>query len=530
MVDIPKILILDFGSQYTHIICRRFRQLGIFSEVFDGSEDHNLSIFNSVSGVVLSGGPSGVYEEGAPHVSSAMWQHILENKIPMLGICYGFQEIVSRMGGEVAKGTVREYGLCVVNLEACAKDDPIMEGFGFEKTNVWMSHGDHVSRLPDSFELLASSENHVAAARNLERKIWAFQFHPEVSHTEEGMKILTNFVTNICKLDRKIWTMEHFAVAEIKKIHEILGPDTHVIGAISGGVDSTVGAALLKKAIGPRFHPIFVDTGYLRKDERIEVVERLNHEIPNMNLQVVDASENFFNEVSDITDPELKRKTIGRLFIETFEKEGKKIFGNTIPLEKVFLLQGTLYPDVIESVSYKGPSVKIKTHHNVGGLPKTMKLKVIEPLRELFKDEVRELGRVLGLSDFSVGRHPFPGPGLAIRILGKPTRENVRILQAADAILINELRTTEYYDKISQAFVAIFPDAKTVGVMGDNRTYEMMAVIRCVTTDDFMTADYSELPNWLVKRISSKITNEVSGINRVCYDVSSKPPATIEFE
>ena len=465
-----------------------------------------------------------MYEEGAPHVAQGVWDIIKERKIPVLGICYGMQELAHVFGGKVAPGQKREYGKASVSrVEGC--NSPLFEGLP-EEFIMWMSHGDKLHKVPDGFKACAGTSNaDFVAIENLSAQMWGLQFHPEVTHSPRGKDILKNFVVGIANA-KQDWVMTDYANEFIEEVRAKVGPDGHVIGAVSGGVDSTVAAVLMTKAIGDRFHAVLVDNGCLRKDEAVNVLKRMRDDC-KVNLRCVDAKERFLGLLKGVTDPEKKRKIIGGTFIDIFQEEAEKIQAESGRCD--FLLQGTLYPDVIESISYKGPSATIKTHHNVGGLPATMKLKLIEPLRELFKDEVRELGIALGIDEVSVWRHPFPGPGLAIRILGEVTPERVAILQEADAIVIEELYKSGHYRMIGQAFVVLLP-VKSVGVMGDGRTYEQVACVRCVETTDYMTADFYHLPYEVMSTMSSRVINEVRGINRLCYDISSKPPATIEWE
>ncbi|KAL7426628.1 hypothetical protein ACHAXH_000602 [Discostella pseudostelligera] len=531
-----QIAILDFGSQYSHLIARRLRELHVFcelysclvtkDELFGGTteDDHPKQII----GIILSGGPNSVYDPMAPHVSEGVWKEIIEErKIPLLGICYGMQELAHGFGGKVAPCEKREYGKATVVTTADGDVlSPLLAGLPNE-FDVWMSHGDKLHEVPTGFRAVAGTSNaSYVAIENLTTQMWGIQFHPEVTHSPYGKDLLRNFAVNIVGA-KQDWIMSDYAQEFMQDVRMKVGEHGHVIGAVSGGVDSTVAAVLMTRAIGHRFHAILVDNGCLRKDEATQVLKRMRDDC-GVNLRCVYAQDRFLSQLKGVTDPEVKRKIIGGTFIDIFQEEAKKIEEeNGIHCD--FLLQGTLYPDVIESVSYKGPSATIKTHHNVGGLPASMKLKLIEPLRELFKDEVRELGIALGIDEVSVWRHPFPGPGLAIRILGEVTPDRVAILQEADAIVIEELVNSGHYRKIGQAFVVLLP-VKSVGVMGDGRTYENVACVRCVETTDYMTADFYHLPHDILGRMSSRVINEVVGINRLCYDISSKPPATIEWE
>jgi GMP synthase (glutamine-hydrolysing) len=509
-----RILILDFGSQFTQLIARRIREHAVYCEVHPGTMSAAAVAAWKPAGIVLSGGPSSVYEPGAPKADLA----ILDQGVPVLAICYGLQLLAHGLGGVVEPGEEREYGRAQLKL---AREDRLFAGHagGSERT-VWMSHGDKVLRLPN-FQVLATSDNSpFAAVKHESRPIYGLQFHPEVVHTEGGAELLGNFVHGICGLERS-WTMEAFIDQAVAAIRAQVGEGRAVCG-LSGGVDSSVAAALVHRAIGDRLTCIFVDHGLMRAGERAEV-ERMFGAHLGMKLVSVDAGARFLGALKGVDDPEKKRRIIGHLFIEVFEEEAAKL-GSVD-----FLVQGTLYPDVIESVSVRGPSATIKTHHNVGGLPERMRLKLVEPLRELFKDEVREVGRRLGLPETMVGRHPFPGPGLAVRVLGPVTREAVAVLQRADAILIEELRSSGLYDSVWQAFAVLLP-VRTVGVQGDARTYDNVLALRCVSSEDAMTADWSRLPHEFLARVSSRITNEVKGVSRVVYDVSSKPPATIEWE
>ena len=508
------ILILDFGSQYTQLITRKVREIGVYSEIkpyFTSLEE--IRKINP-RGLILSGGPNSVYAGEAPNPGPG----IFDLQIPVLGICYGLQLIVQHFDGSVRPAEQREYGRAVLNI---LDDRDIFAGVS-AGSQVWMSHGDSVTSLPDGFSTFARTANapHVAIAHS-EQHLYGLQCHPEVAHTEQGSAILRNFALNICACTGD-WTPENFIEKSVVEIREKAG-ENHVLCALSGGVDSVVAAALVYKAIGEKLHCVFVDTGLLRQNEAVEVAERFGNFF-GAGFTASKSADRFLGTLSGVSDPEQKRKIIGEEFIRIFEEESRKL------PHVQFLVQGTLYPDVIESVSPTGgPSVTIKSHHNVGGLPEKMHLDLIEPLRELFKDEVRQVGRALGLPEDIIGRHPFPGPGLAVRILGDITADRVAILQKADAIYIEELRRAGWYDKIWQAFAVLLP-VHTVGVMGDQRTYENAVAIRAVTSTDGMTADWGQLPYELLGQISNRIINEVKGINRVVYDISSKPPATIEWE
>jgi len=521
----PQVAILDFGSQYSHLIARRVREMNVYCELYSCLVSAEELGKHQLTAVILSGGPNSVYEEGSPHVSKDIWAMLKEREVPILGICYGMQELAYVFGGEVSPGTKREYGKAQVKrIKGC--DSQLFEGLP-EEAQMWMSHADKLSKVPTGFTKIAGTDNaDFVAIENTQTKMYGLQFHPEVTHSPLGPTILKNFVVTIAKAQQD-WVMTDYANEFIQDVRQTVGPDGHVIGAVSGGVDSTVAAVLMNKAIGHRFHAVMVDNGCLRKDEAVHVLKRLRDKC-GVDLKCVDASDRFLTLLKGVTDPEQKRKIIGGTFIDIFQEESERIneaHGGACD----FLLQGTLYPDVIESISYKGPSATIKTHHNVGGLPASMKLKLIEPLRELFKDEVRELGIALGIEADSVWRHPFPGPGLAIRVLGEVTPERVAMLQEADAIMIEELHKSGHYRPIGQAFVVLLP-VKSVGVMGDGRTYENVACVRCVETTDYMTADFYHLPYDVMSNMSGRIINEVRGINRLCYDISSKPPATIEWE
>jgi GMP synthase (glutamine-hydrolysing) len=508
-----KILVLDFGSQYTQLIARRVRESKVYSEIFPYNASIEKIIDFRPKGIILSGGPSSIYDKDAPIPDLK----IFELGIPVLGICYGMQLMAHRLGGKVAKALKREYGKADLLID---KEADIFSGIPKE-TIVWMSHGDRIQRYPSHFVSIAHTGNSpIAAMANREKRFYALQFHPEVVHTPQGKKILGNFVFKICGC-KPLWTIKSFIETTTREIRERVG-DRKVVCGISGGVDSTVAAVLVHRAIGKQLTCIFVDNGVLRAGEAKKVKETLRRHF-RMKIDFVDASERFLKKLKSVTDPEKKRKIIGNEFIRVFEEEAKKIKGVE------FLAQGTLYPDVIESVSFKGPSATIKSHHNVGGLLKRMKLKLIEPLRELFKDEVRVLGKDLDIPEEIINRHPFPGPGLAIRIIGEVTKERCDILKKADMVVLKEIKNAGLYTKLWQAFAVLLP-VKSVGVMGDERTYENVIAVRAVHSLDGMTADWARIPYDVMSNISNRIINEVRGVNRVVYDISSKPPSTIEWE
>jgi len=510
-----KIIILDFGSQYTQLIARRVREAKVYSEI----QPFNITLQKlqslKPSGIILSGGPSSVYDQDAPLIAAESF----DLGVPVLGICYGMQLTSHLLGGKVSPCNMREYGKAELTIDS---NDDLFKGFAPGSTlQVWMSHGDRLEIVPPGFKSIGHSGNSpLAAMRNKTRRIYGVQFHPEVVHTPQGRQILENFIFTICKCE-PVWTMKSFIQQSIESIRAKVG-DKKVICGCSGGVDSTVAAVLIDKAIGRQLTSIFVDNGVLRKNE-FETVSRLLRETFSINLVAVDASKRFLDKLAGIDDPEQKRKIIGGEFIAVFDEEARKI-------GKIdFLAQGTLYPDVIESVSFKGPSATIKSHHNVGGLPEKMHLKLLEPFRELFKDEVREIGKELGIPDDLIQRQPFPGPGLAIRLIGPVSEPDLKLLREADAIIIEEFKNADLYHSVWQSFAVLLP-IKTVGVMGDERTYEKVIVLRVVESVDGMTADWVKLPYDLLGRISNRIINEVKGVNRVTYDISSKPPSTIEWE
>jgi len=510
-----KIIVLDFGSQYSQLIARRIRECHVYSRIMPFSTPVEALRAENPKGIILSGGPASVYAPGAPKCDPA----VFDLGVPVLGICYGLQLTIQTLGGRIERGSAREYGKAVLEVK---KDSPLFAGLP-DKLEVWMSHGDRVASLPDSgVELLGTSGNtQFCAVKVCGRDIYGIQFHPEVAHTPRGREIIANFCLNICGCSGS-WTMSSFIETSVREIREKVGTSNVILG-LSGGVDSSVAAALIHRAIGRQLHCIFVDNGLLRKNEASHVQELFGRNF-NMKLISVDASERFLSELAGVADPETKRKIIGRVFVEVFDAAAEKI------PDAGFLAQGTTYPDVIESISIDGnPAALIKSHHNVGGLPKKMKFKLLEPLNRLFKDEVRELGRQLGLPEDVVMRQPFPGPGLAVRHLGPVTKETLEILRNADEVVVREIKKAGLYHRIWQSF-AVFLPVRSVGVMGDERSYDYCIALRVVESSDGMTADWADLPADLIRRISGGITNEVPGVNRVVYDVTSKPPATIEWE
>jgi GMP synthase (glutamine-hydrolysing) len=509
------VIILDFGSQYTQLIARRVREAGVYCEILPFNTPVERILDRQPRGLILSGSPASVYQEGAPRPDPKLLQSL---RSPLLGICYGLQILAFDLGGDVEASPNREFGyarLKVVDKDSCLfKDMPA-------EMDVWMSHGDQVTSLPSGFQLTALTDDALNAIEDTDRGIYGVQFHPEVAHTPLGAQVIRNFLFSICHC-RGDWSPKAVIQEQVSRIRETVGETGRVVCGLSGGVDSTVAAALVHQAIGERQTCIFVDNGLLRDDEFESTIALLRQ---RMKLQIVGvrAAEQFLGTLAGVTEPEEKRKRIGKVFIDVFEEEAKRLG------DVAYLVQGTLYPDVIESVSVRGPSAVIKSHHNVGGLPEKMNLKLIEPLRELFKDEVRLIGRELDVPEEILTRHPFPGPGLAVRIIGEITAERVKLLQAADRILDEELRAANLYNSVWQAFPVLLP-VSTVGVMGDERTYEKVVAIRAVTSVDGMTADWARLPHDLLARVSSRIISEIRGINRVVYDISSKPPSTIEWE
>lgn len=513
-----KVLILDFGSQYTQLIARRVRELKVYCEIHPCTVTIDWIRDFRPRGIILSGGPASVMEMGAPLIPVELF----EMGVPVLGICYGMQLITHLMGGQVGKAERREYGHAMLQID---DDSDLFRGFKPGEENrikVWMSHGDRIDSPPPRFKSIAHTENsHVAAMKDADSRFFAVQFHPEVVHTPRGIEILENFIFRICKL-RPLWTAKSYIDMAVDQIRETVGEKGKVLCALSGGVDSSVVAVLVHKAIGDRLICVFVDNGLLRKGE-LERVRTVFTDYFHIPLIVLEVGHEFIGKLKGVTDPERKRVIIGNEFIRLFEIEAKRLG------EIQYLAQGTLYPDVIESVSFKGPSSTIKTHHNVGGLPDKMDLQLVEPLRELFKDEVREVGRELGMPEEIIMRHPFPGPGLGIRIVGEVNEESLHLLREADSIVREEVRASGLHNTIWQAFAVLLP-IKTVGVMGDERTYENVVAVRAVQSLDGMTADWVQLPHDLLNRIANRIINEVRGVNRVVYDISSKPPATIEWE
>ena len=508
------IIIIDFGSQYNQLIARRVRECHVYCKIHPPAIDLDDIQSLNPKGVILSGGPSSIYEDQSPRIDPA----IFDLKIPVLGICYGMQFMMDTLGGTVKGVGKREYGFAELQVKS---QEGLFKGVD-NKTKCWMSHGDAVEKLPRGFKITASTENtKIAATAHVKKNLFGLQFHPEVVHTPKGKTILRNFLFDVCGCKRT-WTMKSFARDSIVQIQKTIGGKKVILG-LSGGVDSSVTALLIHKAIGNKLTCIFVDNGLLRKDEAVKLKKTFKQHL-KINIRYVNARNRFLNDLTGVTDPEKKRKIIGRIFMRVFEAEAKKIKGAE------FLAQGTLYPDVIESISaFGGPTAVIKSHHNVGGLPKKMKLNLVEPLRYLFKDEVRLLGQELGLPEELIWRQPFPGPGLAIRIIGEVTRQRLAILREVDAVLLEEIKNNGYYKKLWQSFAVLLP-IKSVGIMGDQRTYENIVAIRAVTSKDAMTADWAKLPHNLLGHISNRIINEVRGVNRVVYDISSKPPSTIEWE
>jgi GMP synthase (glutamine-hydrolysing) len=508
------IIIIDFGSQFNQLIARRVRECRVYCQIEPPTVTADQIRSWSPEGIILSGGPSSIYEKNSPRVDAG----IFDLGIPVLGICYGMHFMVDTLGGKVKKADKREYGFASLTAR---QQKGLFAGIG-KKTNTWMSHGDSIDGLPKGFSISASTANtKVAAIANIRKKFFGVQFHPEVAHTAKGRKMIHNFLFDICGC-KASWTMKSFARDTISQISKTVG-DKKVILGLSGGVDSSVTALLIHKAIGKNLTCIFVDNGLLRKAEAAQLKEKLKSHL-KINIRFVRAASRFINALSNVSDPERKRKIIGKEFMDVFEAEASKI------KDADFLAQGTLYPDIIESQSaFGGPTAVIKSHHNVGGLPKKMKLKLVEPLKYLFKDEVRKLGKALGLDDDLVWRQPFPGPGLAIRVIGEITKKRLDVLREVDAVLQEEIRAAGYYRKLWQSFAVLLP-IKSVGIMGDGRTYENIVAIRAVTSKDAMTADWAKLPHRLLGKISNRIINEVRGVNRVVYDISSKPPSTIEWE
>jgi GMP synthase (glutamine-hydrolysing) len=506
-----KILIIDFGSQYTKLIARKVRECRVYSEIIPCTADFSKVDKAMLKGVILSGGPASVFVDNAPSFS----KQILDLNVPILGICYGLQLLSHHFKGEVTSGKIREYGKTKIR--------PVKKSILFDKITkeftVWMSHGDHIKKLPSQFDITSKSQNGlISSFENVNNKIYGVQFHPEVNHTENGKQILNNFLYKICRIKNK-WEIGSFIDEKIKEIKEQVG-NQKAICALSGGVDSTVAAFLIHKAIGKNLICVHIDNGLMRKNESADIIKYFKNKL---NLKFIDGTNLFLSRLKNVADPETKRKIIGKTFIDLFQKYAKQ-FGDI-----KYLVQGTLYPDVIESSSFKGPSETIKTHHNVGGLPKSLRMNLIEPFRELFKDEVREIGKLLKVPAPVLERHPFPGPGLAVRIIGDVSEEKLELLREADYIYINSLKEHNLYNKIWQAFAVLLP-VSTVGVMGDSRTYERVIALRAVESVDGMTANWFFMPNDALEDISTKITNTVKGVNRVVYDISNKPPSTIEWE
>jgi GMP synthase (glutamine-hydrolysing) len=524
MSEHQRIIVLDYGSQYTQLICRRVREAQVYAEIISWERADELLPSLKPQGIILSGGPNSVYEAGSPTLPAS----VLNAGVPVLGICYGLQLLAHTLGGQVSPGSEREYGSALVRTSSDLASDLFAEIPA--EMPVWMSHGDRVEALPPGFQAIAQSDNSpLAAVVDPARRLYGIQFHPEVVHTPHGSQLLANFVGRICGCTGD-WTAGNFIQEAEARIRAQVGEQGHVICGLSGGVDSAVAAALIHRAIGDRLTCVFVDHGLLRRDEASQVITTFRQH-QGMRLIAVDAKEDFLSDLANVVDPEQKRKLIGNRFVRIFEAEAARLAAEWGTDNPAFLAQGTLYPDVIESASSDDTrnARTIKTHHNVGGLPKDMTFQLVEPLRMLFKDEVRAVGEALGLPEEIVWRHPFPGPGLAIRILGEVTWDRLETLRHADAILLEELRNAQLYRSTSQAFAVLLP-VRSVGVMGDGRTYGNVLALRVVTTDDFMTADWARLPADLLARLSNRIVNEVDGINRVVYDISSKPPATIEWE
>ena len=516
-METHSVVILDFGSQYTQLIARRIRELKVFSAVLPCTASLEEIRSYRPAGIILSGGPCSVYDHDAPPADA----RVLSLGLPVLGVCYGLHFIAHHLGGKVVPGPRHEYGHAEVKVHG---ESRLFRGMP-NSLNVWMSHGDEARELPPGFSAVANTSNALAAMQNESRRIWAVQFHPEVHHTQLGTDLLRNFVYEICGAPPD-WTPQHFIDETLRQVRETVGEKGRAICALSGGVDSAVAATLVDKALGDRLTCVFVNNGVLRKNEFQKVQQNLREKL-GLNLVAVDATDRFLEKLAGVTEPEKKRKIIGNEFIEVFDSEAHRIESMIGQVE--WLVQGTLYPDVIESRSVRGPSQTIKTHHNVGGLPEKMKLKLIEPLKDLFKDEVRRIGRELSMPEDILQRQPFPGPGLAVRILGEVTPERVALLQEADDIVVNEIKAAGLYTKVWQSFAVLLP-VMSVGVMGDQRTYAYTCAIRAVHSEDGMTADWVPLPHDVLKKISNRIVNEVRGINRVVYDITSKPPGTIEWE